>query len=144
MRHTFTSKRLAVVGTILLTLATVTQTPAAVAGNSVTNITFDRPTPNILLNGDKVTVSYSYTTNSPGGVLIFVSPFAGTSMADIGSPALLSPTGSGTGTSFFSIQSGRVTITRVRIQMWSTGQRKLLFQAFLPVHYEFRAEFRDG
>jgi hypothetical protein len=110
-------------------------------GHSVTRITLDPPTPNVLTHNQKVTVSFSYATTQAGGVRIFARPFVGSSPAPnyAASGAALSPTGSGTGSQTFTITAGNVTVNRVRIQMLSADQSKLLFEAFLPVYYEFRA-----
>jgi hypothetical protein len=135
-------KTFTTVGMILLSLATVSYGPSvSAAGHSVTKVTFNPPTPNVLVHNQNVTVSFSYATTQPGGVRIFARPFVGDSPAPsyAASGAGISPTGSGTGTQTFTITSGTVTVNRIRIQMWNASQTTLLFEAFLPVHYEFRA-----
>ena len=130
------------VGVTLLSLATLSAGPnVSAAGHSVTKVTLNPPTPNVLVHNQNVTVSFSYATTEPGGVRIFARPFVGASPAPgyAASGAGISPTGSGTGTQTFTITSGTVTVNRIRIQMWNAGQTQLLFEAFLPVHYEFRA-----
>lgn len=134
-------KTLITAGMILLSLATSSYLPSvSAAGHSVTKITLNPPTPNVLVHNQDVTVSFSYATTEPGGVRIFARPFVGASPAPgyAASGAGLSPTGSGTGTQTFTITSGIVTVNRIRIQMWNANQTQLLFEAFLPVHYEFR------
>jgi hypothetical protein len=129
-------------GVILLSLATLSFGPSvAAAGHSVTKVSLNPPTPNILLHNQNVTVSFSYATTQPGGVRIFARPFVGALPAPnyAASGAGISPTGSGTGTQTFTITSGTVTVNRIRIQMWNATQTVLLFEAFLPVNYEFRA-----
>ncbi|MBC8028909.1 MAG: hypothetical protein H7Z16_02265 [Pyrinomonadaceae bacterium] len=131
-----------VTGIILLSLAALSfGTSAVAAGHSVTNITLDPPTPNILVHNQKVTISFSYATTQPGGVRIFARPFTGGAATPhyAASAAQVSPSGSGTGSQFFTITSGDVTVDRIRIQMWNANQTVLLFQAFLPVNYQFRA-----
>jgi hypothetical protein len=135
-------KTVITVGMILLSLASLSYGPiVSAAGHSVTKVTLDPPTPNVLVHNQNVTVSFSYATTEPGGVRIFARPFVGASPAPgyAASGAGISPTGSGTGTQTFTIKSGTVTVNRIRIQMWNAGQTLLLFEAFLPVHYEFRA-----
>jgi hypothetical protein len=130
-------------GMLLMTLATLSDVPRVMAaGHSVTKITLDPPTPNILLNNQRVTISFSYATTQPGGVHIFARPFAGGSPATsyAASPAPISPTGSGTGTQFFTITSANVTVDQIRIQMFNADQTQVLFEAFVPVHYEFRVQ----
>lgn len=135
-------KTVITVGMILLSLASLSYAPiVSAAGHSVTKVTLDPPTPNVLVHNQNVTVSFSYATTEPGGVRIFARPFVGASPAPgyAASGAGISPTGSGTGTQTFTIKSGTVTVNRIRIQMWNASQTLLLFEAFLPVHYEFRA-----
>lgn len=130
-------------GIFLMALATLSDVPSATAaGHSVTKITLDPPTPNILLNNQRVTISFSYATTQPGGVQIFARPFASGSRATsyAASDAPISPTGSGMGTQFFTITSGNVTVDQIRIQMFNADQTQVLFEAFLPVHYEFRSQ----
>jgi hypothetical protein len=135
-------KTVITVGLIWLSLASLSHGPiVSAAGHSVTKITLDPPTPNVLVHNQNVTVSFSYATTEPGGVRIFARPFVGASPAPgyAASGAGISPTGSGTGTQTFTIKSGTVTVNRIRIQMWNASQTVLLFEAFLPVNYEFRA-----
>ena len=135
-------KTVITVGMILLSLATLYSGPSvSAAGHSVTKVTLNPPTPNVLVHNQNVTVSFSYATTEPGGVRIFARPLVGASPAPnyAASGAGISPTGSGTGTQTFTIKSGTVTVDHIRIQMWNASQTQLLFEASLPVHYEFRA-----
>jgi hypothetical protein len=132
MRHT----RIIV---LLSTVALLLGSSVLAAGNSVTRVTLNPPNPNILLNNQKVTVSFTYASNQQ--VLIFARPFVGANSAPnysaSGSPTLNAP--GGTGTQSFTITTGNVTVDRIRIQILNTAQTQVLFEAFLPVHYEFRA-----
>jgi hypothetical protein len=104
--------------------------------NIVTNIEFRPDTPNIFKYNENVNLTFNYTTNQPGGVLIFARPFSGANLtpgyAAHGSP--IYQTGSGSGTGYFSLTGGPMVVDKVRIQMWNTTQTRLLFEAFLPVH----------
>lgn len=143
MRYKLTNwKAFFVTAMMMLSLVTLSYgTIVVAAGHSVTNITLNPPTPNILVHNQKVTVSFSYATTQAGGVRIFARPFTGGAATPqyAASGAQVSPTGSGTGEQFFTITSGSVTVDRIQIQMWNADQSVLLFQAFLPVNYEFRA-----
>lgn len=135
-------KAILIGGITLFVAATLTYgLRVSAAGHSVTNITLNPPTPNILVHKQQVTVSFSYATSQPGGVRIFARPFVGNAPAPgySASGADISPIGSGKGTQNFTINSGTVTVNRIRIQMWDAKQTQLLFEAFVPVHYEFRA-----
>ena len=125
---------------ILLSAAALLRgSPVLAAGNSVTRVALTPPTPNILLNGQQVTVSFTYASNQQ--VLIFARPFTGAALtpgyAASGSPTLNPP--GGTGTQTFTITAGNVVVDRIRIQILNTAKTQVLFEAFLPVHYEFRA-----
>lgn len=127
---------------LLLTLGALSATPSAMAaGHSVTNISFNPSTPNLLVNNKDVKVSFSYATAQAGGVRIFARPFVGNAPAPnsaaSGSP--LYPTGTGTGSGTFTIKTGTVTVDRIRFQIWNANQTTLLFEAFLPVSFQFRA-----
>jgi hypothetical protein len=110
------------------------------AGNSVTNFTLSPATPNILRNNDYVTVTFSYTTTEPGGVIIFARPITGDSMPDYAaSDAGVSATGKGSVKQSFTVRSGNSTVDRIRIQVFNADQSKLLLESYLPVHYEFQS-----
>jgi hypothetical protein len=109
------------------------------AGHSVTDFTLSPATPNILNNNKYVTVTFSYTTTEPGGVIIFARPMTGDSMPDYAaSNADVSATGKGSVKQFFTVRSGNATVDRIRIQMFNADQSKLLLESYLPVHYEFQ------
>ena len=113
------------------------------AVNTVSFVALEPPSHSRTLPNRDVKVSFSYSTTEPGGVRIFVRPLVGASPAPnysaSGSP--LFPTGRGTGEANFTIRSGNVTVDGIRIQMQSADQSKLLFEAILPVRYEFRVFF---
>jgi hypothetical protein len=140
MRYRTLNWKTVVAGMIILSLATMSYGPSVIAvGHSVTDITLNPPTPNILLNHQDVTVSFNYSTTQPGGVRIFVRPFVGGSLAPhyAASGSSISPTGTGSGTRTFTITSGTVVVDRILIQMWNAGQTTLLFESYLPVSYKF-------
>jgi hypothetical protein len=104
--------------------------------NIVTNIEFRPDTPNIFKYNENINVSFNYTTNQAGGVRIFARPFSGANLspAYAAHPSQIYPTGSGSGTGYFSLTAGPAVVDKVRIQMWDANQTTLLFEAFLPVH----------
>jgi hypothetical protein len=119
--------------------------PAALTPNLITNITYNLPSPSILHFNDNVNLTFNYQTDEPGGVLIFARPFTSGALtpnyAASGSP--LYATGSGTGSGFFTITSGPVTVEQIRFQMWNATQTRLIFQGFVPVHYQFGTLVHD-
>lgn len=98
-------------------------------------------TPNILRHGDQVDATFDYITDEPGGARIFLRPFTGGDLTPDysahGSPVY--PAGSGSGSGYFQINSGDVTVDQIRARMTNADQSLLLFEEFLPVHYEYGA-----
>jgi len=86
-----------------------------------------------------VNVDFSYSTTEKGGVRIFVLPFVGPNAAPnfavSGSP--LYPAGQGSGDGFFTVSSGAATVDRIRFQMTTGDQTRVLFETFVPVSYRF-------
>ena len=114
--------------------------PQASLNHIVTNIVLTPPTPNILAFNQDVTFTFDYSTTEPGGVLIWGRPFTSTGLAKNyaahGSPVY--PVGAGSGSGFFTITSGKVTITRIRFEIWDANQTTRLFRGFIPVNYQFK------
>jgi hypothetical protein len=85
-------------------------------------------------------VSFSYRTSEPGGVLIFARPFTGAvptpNVAACPSPVY--SVGTGTGSCTFTVKSGVATVNRIRFQMWNNARTTLLFETFIPVHYQYK------
>jgi hypothetical protein len=81
---------------------------------------------------------FDYITDDPGGVRIFVLPFTDDNPTpDFAvNPSPLYPAGSGSGSGFFRINSGDVTVDEIRVRMTSADQSLLYFEEFLPVHYQ--------
>jgi len=48
------------------------------------------------------------------------------------------PAGTGSGSGFFTITSGKVRITRIRFEIWNADQTIRLFRGFIPVNYQFK------
>ena len=114
--------------------------PQASLSHIVTNIVLAPPTPNILAFNQDVTFTFDYSTTEPGGVLIWGRPFTSTGLASNyaahGSPVY--PTGAGSGSGFFTITSGKITITRIRFEIWNADQTIRVFRGFIPVDYQFK------
>ena len=116
--------------------------PAISADHLVTQISLGPRTPNILQDNDSITISFSYSTTEAGGVRIFARPFTGgaltPSYAASGSP--LYPVGTGVGSGNFTITTGNVTVDQIRFQMLDANQTTVLFEAFIPVSYQFTSK----
>ncbi|MTB49909.1 T9SS type A sorting domain-containing protein [Lewinella sp. W8] len=98
----------------------------------------DGPRVEALANGDRVNLEFEYSTDEPGGVRIFARPFTdGALTPSYGASGSGLYTGNGTGTGFFTINSGDVTVDEVRFSITNADQSEILQEFFIPVHYEF-------
>ena len=130
-------------GTLIavLTLLLLFQvSPGICADHLVTNIVLTPPTPNILAFDQDVTFTFDYTTTEPGGVRIFGRPYTSTGLASnyAAHGSGIYPAGTGSGSGFFTITSGKVRITRIRFEIWNADQSIRLFRGFIPVNYQFK------
>ncbi len=102
--------------------------------------------PSTLRTGEKVLYKFKYDVNEPGGVRIYGRPMTnGESTSGYGvNGAPISPTGKGTGSGYFTINSGNQTVDQLRIQIWSADQTKMLYEAFFPVNFRFRSEANNS
>ncbi|MGH7595996.1 MAG: T9SS type A sorting domain-containing protein [bacterium] len=111
------------------------------SSHAVTDIVASPSSPAGLVFNQNANLTFNYVTNSPGGVRIFVRPFTGGALtpnyAAHGSP--LYPTGTGSGTGFFTITAGNVVVDQLRVQMFDADQTQLLLEFFIPVNYRFAA-----
>ena len=107
----------------------------------IDNINITPNSPASFVVGQNVDITFNYTTNHPGGVRIFARPItAGATTPEFsahGSP--LYPTGSGSGTGYFSVTSGNAIIDHIRFQMYNDDQSQLLLEFFLPVDFRYAA-----
>lgn len=110
------------------------------APNMVTEVSLTPDSPNILANGQQVTVRFKYRTTDTGGVRIFARPYTDNNLTPnygaCGSPLYAFPSGSGSCT--FTISTGSVNVDNIRFQMYNANQTTRLFEAFIPVHYRYR------
>ncbi len=97
------------------------------------------PSPVTLQLGEQLQVNFDYFTTNAAGVRIFVRPITNGATTPgygaHGSP--LYTGGSGSGTGWFTINSGYVTVDHVRFQMYNADQSQLLLECFVPVEYTF-------
>ena len=111
------------------------------SSHSIYDIQLTPKPPALLVFGQNVNITFNYTTNQPGGVRIFARPMSGGATTPNygahGSP--LHPTGSGSGSGYFSITSGNANIDHIRFQMYNESQSQLLLEYFLPVDFHYAA-----
>jgi subtilisin family serine protease len=107
--------------------------------NSITNIELTPPSPATLEFNEHIDITFDYSANEEGGVRIFMLPYTTGSptsqYAVSGSP--LYPVGTGSGSGYFTITSGEVTVDQVRFKMTNADQSEVLLEFFIPVKYHF-------
>jgi hypothetical protein len=90
--------------------------------------------------GQYVNLTFDYSITTPGGVKIFPRPFTNGALTPqygaSGSPLY---TGTGSGTAYFTISSGDVTVDHVRFRVYNSDQSQLILEFFVPVMYKFSA-----
>lgn len=110
------------------------------ANHLVTNIVLTTPTPNILAHNQQVNFTFDYNTTEAGGVRIWGRPYTGSALtpnyAAHGSP--LHAVGAGSGSGYFTITTGRVTVNKIRFEIWDNAQTRRLFRGFIPVNYQYK------
>lgn len=123
---------------LLLPAGIPAQAAPAASDHLITDIVLTPLTPNVLEVGENVNLTFDYQTTEPGGVRIFARPYTG-SIYTPGYSAHGSgvyPTGTGTASGFFTIDSPTV-VDRIQLRMYNADQSVLLFEAYIPVHFEF-------
>jgi hypothetical protein len=107
--------------------------------NEITNIRLSPESPDTLKIGERVNITFNYYTEEAGGVRIFVRPYTHGSRSPgygaHGSPVY--PPGSGDGSGWFTINSGRVTVDQLQFRMYNADQSKLLLEFYIRVSYNF-------
>jgi len=111
--------------------------------SSITNIQFSPPSPAGFCYGwdERLTITFDYSTDYPGGVRIWTLPFTGgSSTQDFRvSGSIIYPTGSGSGDDFFffDVEHGPRIVDQVRYQMWSLDHSVLLEEVFVDVDFRW-------
>lgn len=97
------------------------------------------PSPVTLQLGEQITVNFDYFTTNAAGVQFFVRPITnGEPSTGYGAHgSSIYPVGNGSGSGWFTINSGYVTVDHVRIQMYNSDQSQLILECFVPVEYTF-------
>ena len=109
------------------------------AANIVRRVVLNPASANILEAGVDQFIDYRYTTTELGGVRIFARPLTGgLPTPDYTShPSPLYPVGTGRASGWFTVNPGPSTVDEVLVQMWNADETTLLFEAKLPVVYQF-------
>ncbi len=100
-----------------IVFAVVLATPVIGICDSVTNIQLTPPYCSQLPFGEDVTINFDYSTDTAGGVRVFIRPLTDgeTTPASGASGSSLYPAGDGSGYGTFSIYSGYVTVNQLEI-----------------------------
>jgi hypothetical protein len=114
----------------------------AMAQHTLTNVSFDPPSPSSVDWGEWVTVTFDYTTSySPGvymGIVLLSDTPGGIDYGSSGSQFYPAP--SGQATQGFIINSGITTIDHIILQMFQEDFRTLLYEEQFDVSFRFPRE----
>jgi hypothetical protein len=125
------------VGVSLLLLALLLAGPAH--AEYLGNVSFDIASPSFLPHDARVYVSIDYKIDVPEGRRIYVIPYTGGAptpgYAVQGSPVY--PQGTGTATSYFTIQYGEVLVDHLRVYTRDPDFTETPLELFVPVNYRF-------
>ena len=107
--------------------------------NEIFNVEFDVAQNTQLDHGDRVNVSFDYTTDELDGARIFARPMTNDALTPgYGAhPSPLHMDSEGDGTGFFTINSGLVKVDQVRLQMTNADQSEILATKIVDVDYIF-------
>jgi len=108
-------------------------TPYAMA-HSIGNILMVPSTPAELLDGEPVTVRFSYVTEEPDGVLIHAIPYTKgrpTPGAELSKSQLYF--GEGQGSEYFTVLDNDISVDEVKMQMTNWDGSKVYVEFFLNV-----------
>lgn len=105
--------------------------------NIVSRVTLSPRSPNILMIKQLVTITFNYNTTWPTGIIVTATPFTGTKATSNSTScrSKVLPVGHGTGTCAISVNTGNVSVTSLRFQVWDNTMKALLYQTLLPVNY---------
>ncbi|MBW2108601.1 MAG: hypothetical protein JRI36_08065, partial [Deltaproteobacteria bacterium] len=96
--------------------------------DKITHIQFSPASPASLCNEEVVQATFDYTTTDEGGIRIFVRPFSNGLLSPHYPPHSSDwwPYPEGSGSGWFTIDSGNVVVDQVQFQIWSADQSRLL------------------
>lgn len=108
--------------------------------NVVRSIKLTPANPNVLRLGQNVNLTFKYATTDPSGVYIFARPLTGGLATPnyAAHPSPLYPMGTGAAAGWFTINDVAATVTEIQIRMVSADQSVTLFDAKIPVSYQFK------
>ena len=110
----------------------------AVSPARITNLRYSHGVPASLLNGESLSITFDYVTETAGGERIFIRPLtAGRLSANYAASGSVLYTGSGTDTVTLTITSGNVKVDRLRIRIYNADQSQLVHAADVPVEFWF-------
>ena len=107
-------------------------------GDNITNVNISIQFPASLSLGERITVSFNYSTNYNKGVRIFVRPMTNGSLSPnyAAHPSTTYNLRNGNGSGFFTISKGDITVDNIRITIVSTAGT-VLFTKIVPVELHF-------
>jgi len=103
--------------------------------NAVNDIQLNYTSPSWILNGEFLTIDFSYRTDEPGGVRISARPYTGGALTPGygASGVQLSPVGIGTASQFFTFNTVTADVDEIRFQMFNADYSVKLMEFYVPV-----------
>jgi len=106
--------------------------------NAVQNVQFHPASPAVLDPGDRVDITFDYVTTEAGGARVWEFPYTHSlPSTNYGVSGSLLYTGTGSGTGFFTINTGGAIVTKVRMGMWNADQSVFLTENFVAGQFNF-------
>jgi len=120
--------------------------PGLLKPHFISDVRLSPSRPASLSHGEEVKITFNYLTSHQDTVLIFPRPMTGEQLSPnyraSGSPSY--PKGKGSGTGYFTINTGDVMVDSIRFEI-RTEDQKLLRRHIIPVKYRFSDDpFRGG
>lgn len=128
--------------TVLMCVFVLLVAASDVRGDAIWNIRFAPEPVAAMQFNQNVDITFDYITAVPGGVRIFARPMAGSALAPnyAAHPSPVYGQGTGSGTGYFTIMSGDVTIDAVRFQVTNADQSVLILEFFVPVRFYYGSQ----
>ncbi len=105
----------------------------------ISNISFDKPSGSTLVHSEQVNVTFDYASSHDGDVRLYVFPYSnGTTSPDSRyNPSGLYSTPRGSGSGYFRIASGDVTVDQVKIVMQNEDNSNVLHEKIIQNSYDY-------
>ena len=106
--------------------------------NAIQNVSYSPAAPAVLDHGTHVDVAFDYVTNEAAGVRVYSHPFSYDGIVPpYGVSGSILYTGSGSGTTFFTVTAGDYLVNNVRMKMNVADNSSLLMEHFFAGNFTY-------